>query len=241
MDQLHAREMVGVGVQLSTPSKKTLDEVVGEIKRESFKGFVCAFDMKGRILYRNDRVRLFLKEGTFFDMIVVKERLEVIEDLHRIYAKGEAIKTMQFSIPLIAGRFSIGREKIQGEFVTFSQGLILKIPEIVLERIIETELERLKLLLRSYPRIGLFVVDEHDRIVDLLGISSLKNLLWREEELLGADIKSITCTPHKSDEGVYMIERIRKDGVRITVRVTQGSVVLSDKKNYKIYLDEYLT
>ncbi|MBM3193191.1 MAG: hypothetical protein FJZ59_03035 [Chlamydiae bacterium] len=241
MDQLHGREIVGREVQLCNPSKKTLDKVVAEIKKESFKGLICAFDMRGKILYRNDRVRLFLKEGTFFDMISTKERLEVIEELRKLYARGKTVEQTKCSIPLFVGRHLIEREKIKGELVTFSEGLVLKIPESVLENIIETELERLKLLLLKYPEMGLFIVDEHGRIIDLLTTSSVNNLLWREEELLGKEISTITSRAYDGDEEIYEVERIRKDGVHVKAKVTEGRVILSNKKKYKVYLDTYFS
>jgi hypothetical protein len=240
MDQLHAVEVVETGVLFKNPSKKTLDAVISKIKEESFKGLVCAFDMTGRILYRNDRLRLFLKEGTFFDVISAKERVRIVEELRRLHGQGEAVENARFSAPLIVGRHLIEREKIQGELVTFSEGLVLKIPEEVLEKIIETELERLKLLLLKHPSAGLFVVDEHDVVVDVLKGSCTTNLGWLEEDLLGKDIHTIIAKPHQGGEEVYVIDRIRKDGAHVRTKVVEGRVTLSNKKNYKVYLDTYL-
>lgn len=239
MDKIVGVEILPVGEEIEGGSKRKLDSVISEIIDERFRGLVCAFDLEGKVLYGNDRVELILKGSSFYDLIPSLERGRLIKMFSDVHRDGASVRSVSCFVPLTVGKHQIRHEKVRGELLTFSRGLVLKIPEEVLLELMEMELEKLKVLLLRHPTTGLWITDERGVIVDILKANCKSNLGWDEEKVVGAHISSVAAKPHAGDEEVYELERIHRDGRLVRTNVVKGKVVLSNGHIYHVYLDTY--
>ena len=220
-------------------SERDLDSVISEIQEEKFKGLVCAFDLQGKVLYGNDRASLIFKKGSFFDVIPARDRGALLKMFVSIYSNGNVVKAVPCHVPLMIGRHLVSHDKIHAELISFSRGLVLKIPEVVLEEVTEMELERLKILLLHHLSSGLWITDERGVIVDVLKKNCKTNLGWDEDEVIGKNILNIIVKPYEGTEEVYEIYRVHRDGSSVRTKVVTGEVVLSNGHIYHVYLDTY--
>ncbi len=239
MEEVTSNKALISSVSEELVSKRNLDSIISEIKEENFKGLVCAFDLKGEVLYGNDRTSLILKEGSFFDVIPAKDRAGLLEMFSSIHRRGDLMKRVPCFVPLTVGRHLVSHEKIRGELITFSKGLVLKIPEVVLMDVIEMELERLKILLLHHPETGLWVTDERGLIVDILKRNCKNNLGWEEDDVIGRHISTVVIKLYEGSEEVYEIDRVHRDGSLVRTKVVKGNVILSNGHIYHVYLDTY--
>ena len=239
MEKVVGVEILQVGGEIKKVSKRRLDSVIAEIIEGRFKGLVCAFDLDGKVLYGNDRVELILKGSSFFDVIPALERGRLIEMFSEVHRDGESLRSVTCFVPLTVGKHCIRDEKVRGELITFSKGLVLKIPEEVLLELMEMELEKLKVLLSHHPTTGLWITDETGFIVDILKGNCTRNLGWDEEEIVGKHISSLVIKLHEGPEEVYELKRLHKDGRLVRTNVVEGKVVFSNGHIYHVYLDTY--
>ncbi len=228
--------------------QRDLGEIVSAITKRHFQGLVVAFDLEGKILYANDRVRFLTGieerspvEQVFFEHIPRKERASVIQMFYRVYRARESIKKTNCSVPLVVGPYEVGHEGVKGELMTFSEGLVLKIPDEVLTSVKEMELEKLKLLLLKHPHTGLWVTDEGGAIVDIVKSNCELNLGWDDQEVLGKNISVVIEGGRSPDHScaTYFLNRMQKNGPPKKTEVVEDKITLSNGKVYYIYLDTY--
>lgn len=229
------------------PVNSELKEIIRETEG-SFKGLICAFDLKGRVLYVNERIRFLsgiegksFKGRPFFEAIPSRERSNVVQMFHQVHSRRSIAKVVACTIPLSVGKYEIGHKQVHGELVLFSEGLVLKISDEVLVTIKELELEKLKLLLLSYPRSGLWITDERGVIIDILKTNCLNNLGLKESDVVGRNISLMNAvgTPYEVSEKTVILNRLCKDGTSLRTEVVEGSLELSDGRIYHLYLDTY--
>jgi hypothetical protein len=239
MEKIDGVEKKGVCLEEKAHRKNDLDTLVSEIKEEKFKGLVCAFDLSGKILYGNEKTKLFLKSDSFFDIIPARERSNLVEMFYQIFQKKKAGEKIPCYMPITVGKFQVDHKKVRAELTPFARGFVLKIPEEVLEGITEMEVEKLKLLLMEYPMSGLWIADERGVIVDLLKENIRDNLGWREEELIGRNISTVIDKMPEPQKEVYVIDRVHSDGSLVRTEVVEGKVIFSDGNIYHLYIDTY--
>ncbi len=233
MEQGRKREDEGVYVE------RSLDSLIREVQGEYSNGFLCAFDMKGNILYANHKVSLLLKGGSFFDAIPARDRMNIMALFTRVHEERGSGKSVSCFMPLTIGRHQISHLKIRGELVPFAEGLLLKIPEAGLRGVPEYELEKLKKLLLASPDTGLWVTDEIGVIVDCLKENCKHNLGWKEKEVIGRNIATLETRVVDKKEKKYRVDRVHRDGRVVDAEVVHDTIVLSDGKTYHVYLDTY--
>jgi hypothetical protein len=239
MEKIDGVEKKGVSLDERAPRKNDLDAIVSEIKEDKFKGLVCAFDLSGKILFGNEKTKLFIKSESFFDIIPARERSNLVEMFYQIFQKKKAGDKIPCFMPITVGRFQVDHKKVRAELMPFARGFVLKIPEEVLEGITEMEVEKLKILLMEYPMSGLWIADERGMIVDVLKENLADNLGWREEDLIGKNISSVVQKMPEPNREVYVIDRVHADGSHVRAEVVEGKVIFSDGNIYHLYIDTY--
>ena len=216
---------------------KEYEEMVQKVK--NFQGLVCIVELeKGKIVYANDRVR-YLKGiesesplgAHFFHLISSKSKFKVIEKFREIHRTGG---NQVYKIPVVVGPHEV---VLNAEIITFLDGIVLKVSDVELLTIKEMEMEKLKVLILKFPKMGLWVTDEAGRIIDVLSVNCERNLGWKSHEVLGRNLSQFSVGERRGEE--YTLQRIHKRGNNKITEVVEGSVCLSDGKTYYIYLDTY--
>src|SRR3990167_5689636 len=95
---------------------RELDEIVAKITRAFFRGLVVAFDLSGKILYANDRVRFLTGieekspvEQSFFEYIPEEERAVVVRMFREVHTGNRKVACL---LPLIIGPHEVSHEQV---------------------------------------------------------------------------------------------------------------------------------
>jgi hypothetical protein len=216
-----------------------LNSMIREAEREYADGFLCLFDVSGKVLYANHKFNLVLKEKSFYGVIPLKERSSLIELFTKVHREREVTKNVFIALPLTVGKYDIGFDKVKCELVAFAEGLLLKIPADAVKEIAEIELEKLKRLLRAHPNTGFWLTDQTGTIVDCLKENCRYNLGWKESDLLGKNISLFNFNSAIPKGRGYEVERLCKGGGVRKTEFVLDDVVLSNGNTYHVYLDTY--
>lgn len=243
-------------------SKYTLrdsgNESDGDLEELSFQtmnGLFCQMKYSGEILEANDRMRVLRENCTatpskkgergpnFFDYVPKGDKLDLYKAMKGLPQGEERV----LSVPLKVSNFKVF---VEAEVVAEEGSVTLRISDQELATIQETELNRIKGSIAKRPNMGVWIVDDHGIIRDVLDNNCELNLGWSGEDVRGMNILTFIEPRHRDKvkefatqsrkDAVYRIDRISKGGKRVSTEVVMGRITLHDGIEYTMYLDTYI-
>lgn len=238
-------------------NRDRVDQLVEEVSLETFRGVIVVMNEQGAIKHVNSQINI-LKDWNeenlgrsevvrnILELVPEEDHSDIHELLRELHIPSNQNVSREIYFPVAIGKY---KTLLPATVFLARQNILLMIKTEDLQQSLEIELVRLKALIQLNSNRGLWITDENDTIIDMVDKNLLHNLGYRKEEVLGKsiytfikddyhDLARVRAAEHL-DEKTHYLERPKKDGGLIRVKVVPGEIKVQGRIKYRLYLDHY--